>query len=158
MRAVRDVDPALAVEFRTLADEIATGGSRDRLTAWLGGLFAALALLMASLGLYGTFAYLVARRKVEIGVRMALGADRAAILRLVLGDAAVVLVIGLAAGLAGTLATGRYLEALLYDITPGDPGTLALAVLTVIAVAALATTVPARAAAGIDPAQGLSAE
>ncbi|MDP1569892.1 MAG: ADOP family duplicated permease [Vicinamibacterales bacterium] len=158
VQTVREFDPALTVEFRTLADEIAMGGSHDRLLAWLGGLFAALALLMACLGLYGTFAYLVARRRVEIGVRLALGADRAAILRLVFRDAAMVLAAGLGVGLAGTLATARYLEALLYGVRPGDPLMLAFAVVAVSAVAALATSLPARAAAAIDPAQSIRAE
>lgn len=158
VRAVRDFDAGFTVEFRTLADEIATGAGRDRLLAWLGTLFAALALLMAGLGLYGTFAYLVTRRRAEIGVRMALGAGRRDVLRLVLRDALGVTAAGLAVGLAGTLVAGRYLEAVLYDVAPRDPGTLTVAVLTVVGAAALASTLPARGAATVDPAESLRAE
>jgi putative ABC transport system permease protein len=158
VQAVRAFDPALTVEFRTLADEIATSSNRERLLAWLGSLFAVLALTMAAIGLYGAFAYMVARRRLEFGIRVALGADRLAILRLVLCDAAIVLVAGAAVGLAAAVASGRFLEALLFDVQPRDPAMLALALLVVTLVAAVSSYLPARTAAAANPAEGLRAE
>lgn len=161
VQAVRAVDRELSVEFRTLADEIATSTGRERLLAWLGGLLALLALGMAALGLSGSLSYLsymVLRRRGEFAVRMAVGADRRAIVRLVLGDAALVVTAGAVFGGGAALASGRLLAAMLFEISPSDPATLAVAVVVVTSVAAASSWYPAAAAAGTDPAEHLRAQ
>lgn len=158
VQAVRRFDPKLTVEFRTLTDEIVAQSNTERLLASLGGLFALLALIMAAVGLYGAFTYMVVRRTREFGVRLALGADRAGILRLVLADAAVVVGMGVGSGLACTVASGRFLEALLFGLQPTDPGMLTAALLVVTMVAGIATYLPARRGTRTDPAHSLRSE
>ncbi|HUG54713.1 MAG TPA: ABC transporter permease [Vicinamibacteria bacterium] len=122
------------------------------------GAFALVALMLAAVGIHGVTAYAVSRRTREIGLRMALGARREDVLRLVLGQAMMVTVIGLAAGTAGALALRRLVASMLYGVTPGDPATFA-AVAALLALVALgAGYVPARRAAGVDPAVALRSE
>jgi ABC-type antimicrobial peptide transport system permease subunit len=108
-------------------------------------------VILAAIGLYGAISYALGQRTREIGVRVALGASRRDILRLVLGSAAFTVIAGLAAGLAATLAATRLLRTLLFDVSPHDPATLALAVVALAAVALAAHWLPARRAARIDP-------
>ena len=145
------VNPGLLVEFSMLDAEMEKTALRERLMANLSGGFGLLAALLSTLGLYGILSFLVARRRNEIGVRMALGADRAAVLSLVLKDAGRLLLIGLVVGLAGSFALSRYAESLLYQLQPNDPATLAMAVALLSATALAAGFLPAHRAAHIDP-------
>jgi predicted permease len=155
---IRSVDSRLAIEFRTMRDEADATVNRERLMAWMAGIFAALGLVMAVIGLYGTFTYVVARRRSEIGVRMAVGADRGDILRMIMREAGVVLTAGMIVGLAGTLATGRILQSLLFAVSARDPWMLTLAVAGVIIAAAIASLIPARRASLTDPMAALREE
>jgi putative ABC transport system permease protein len=129
-----------------------------RFHATLLGAFAALAMLLAAVGIYGLLAYTVAQRTREIGVRMALGASRRGILALVIGQGAVLAGIGVAAGLAGAFASTRYLSSLLFGITPLDPATFVAVALVFAAVALFASYVPARRATRVDPLVALRSE
>jgi len=120
--------------------------------------FAALALMLAGLGLYGVLAYTVSQRTREIGVRMALGARPAQALALVARESAAVVGVGLLLGLVGALATARFFAGLPFAVGPADPPALAAAMLVLGAVAAAATLIPARRAAQVDPAVALRAE
>jgi predicted permease len=123
----------------------------DRLLAKLATFFALLALLLACIGLYGVMSYDVARRTHEIGIRMALGAQRRDVVSLVLRETMLLVVIGVIIGLSAALATTRLISSLLYGLTPNDPLNIALAGLLLLAVAALAGYFPARRAARVDP-------
>ena len=119
--------------------------------AVLSGFFGGLALLLTAIGLYGVMAYVVTQRTHEIGIRMALGAQQTSILRLVMRDAAIVLVAGVTAGLLGSIWITRLVRQLLFGLTPNDPLTLALAIAALVAVALVATYIPARRAMKVDP-------
>jgi putative ABC transport system permease protein len=120
--------------------------------------FAALAVSLAAIGLYGVISYSVAQRTHELGIRLALGADRATILRLVLRQGLVLVSIGAAIGLAGSVAVLRALAGLMRGIAPRDPATLAVVTVTLLAVALVACYVPARRAAHVDPMTALRVE
>lgn len=156
--AIRGVDPRLSIEFRTMRDEADATVNRERLMAWMAALFAALGLVMAVIGLYGTFTYAVARRRGEIGVRMALGAARRDILGMVLREVALVLAIGTVLGLGGALASERLLQSLLIGTSARDPWMLTVAITGVVGAAILASFVPARRASRIDPMAALREE
>ncbi len=149
--AVAGVSPALTVDITTLADQLSASLARPRLLATLSAFFGALALLLAVIGLYGTLAYAVTRRRGEIGIRMALGAARRRVLAMVAGEAGVLVALGLGLGVALALATTRLLAGFLYGVTPGDPGTLAAAALVLAAAAMAAALLPAWGAARVDP-------
>ncbi len=141
-----------------LEREIADSLWQPRLRGWLLGFFSAAALGLAALGLHGALAYLVTQRTREIGIRMALGASRERVARLVLGESLRAVGWGLAAGGLGALGVSRALHGVLYGVGPGDPLTFAAAAGLLLAVAALASWVPARCAAGVDPAVALRNE
>ena len=153
--AISDVDPDLSLTFRPLAAYIDGALVRERLLAMLSGFFGALALLLAGIGLYGMTAYTVSQRRAEIGIRMTLGARASEIVRLMLRKVALPVGVGLAAGSALSLWASKYVTSLLYGLDGRDPATLAGAVLFLAAVAAFAAWLPARRAAGIDPARVL---
>ena len=119
--------------------------------AVLSGFFGGLALLLTAIGLYGVMAYVVTQRTHEIGIRIALGAQQTSILRLVMRDATIVLIAGVAAGLLGSIWITRLVRQLLFGLTPVDPLTLVLAIIALVAVAIVATYVPARRAMKLDP-------
>jgi predicted permease len=144
--------------FRTVPSLIDLRLVRDRLTAKLSTFFGLVAMLLACIGLYGVLSYNVARRTGEIGVRMALGAQRSEILRLVLQDALVVAGIGTVVGLGAALAATRVLASLLYGLTARDPATLAVCAAILLAVAALAAALPAWRASRVDPMNALRYE
>jgi putative ABC transport system permease protein len=122
-----------------------------RVCVALLGVFSSLALILAGVGLYSVMAYSVTRRKKEIGLRMALGASRAAILRLVLADGMVVVCYGIAGGLAACLLIGRMLSRVLFGLSAADPVSIGAASLVLVSVALVACYVPARSATRIDP-------
>jgi len=155
-RTVRQVDPDIPM---TLGDGTSavgtvdvTGGLASReLDTWLLGTFAASALILAAIGVYGLFAYSVAQRRHEIGIRVALGASRGQVLALIVRDGMRLAVIGIALGAAGALVLTRLLAGLLYGIGASDPGTFGAAAILLGLVALLACYLPARRAARIDP-------
>jgi ABC-type antimicrobial peptide transport system permease subunit len=128
---------------------------RERLVAILSGFFGALALVLAAIGLFGMTSHAVARRRGEIGVRMALGADASKVVRLMLGRVVLLMGLGVLVGAAISLWASRFVSTLLYGLTPRDPITLAGAAAVLIAVGILAAYLPARRAARIDPAEVL---
>jgi putative ABC transport system permease protein len=153
--ALMKVDRNLSLTFVPLSEQVNATLVRERTLAMLSGFFGALALLLAAIGLYGVTSYGVSRRRMEIGVRMALGADETAVIRLVLGRVALLVGLGIAAGTALSLWASRFVGSLLYGLEPRDPGTLIWAALVLTIVGALAAWLPARRAARIDPVQVL---
>ena len=141
----------VSLEYTTLSAQVAESLARERLLATLAGFFGALALLLASVGLYGTMAYGVARRRNEIGIRIALGAARRRVVQMVLGDAGRAVALGIALGGVAAFAVTRLLASFLYAVTPTDPAVLALSALTLVAVALAASALPAWRAARVDP-------
>src|SRR5258708_26817659 len=156
--AGRDVSPAMLVSYRTLGGDIRQSFLRERLMATLSAFFGALAVLLAVIGLYGVMSYMVARRRNEIGIRMALGANRADVTRMVMSDASRLLVIGLAAGAVMSIASARAAQALLFGVTATDPVTMALAAIALGGVATAASYLPAWRASRLSPTQALREE
>jgi putative ABC transport system permease protein len=150
--------PAIVLNFSSLRTSILERLTRERLMATLSGFYGILATVLAIVGIYGIISYMVVRRRNEIGVRIALGADKVNILGMILGEALVLLVIGLVAGTGLVAAAGNAARAMLFGLEPFDPLTLALAAggLTIIAVAA--STIPAARAVAVDPMQVLREE
>jgi putative ABC transport system permease protein len=128
------------------------------MVALLSGFFGGLALLLAMIGLYGVTAYGVARRQGEIGIRMALGAQQAAVIWLVLRDVVAMLMAGAVLGLAASLAAGRLVASLLYGVKSYDPAPLAIAAVLLAAATGIAAYLPARRAARLDPMAALREE
>jgi ABC-type antimicrobial peptide transport system permease subunit len=158
-RTLANINPDLTVtDFRALDHQVADNFNQERLITRLTGLFGLLALALASVGLYGITAYSVARRTSEIGLRMALGADRGKVLALILSKALVLVAIGLAIGIPVALLGGRLMRSQLYGVHAYDPLTMIAAVLVLAAFAALAGFIPARRAASIEPMQALRTE
>ena len=158
-QVVRTLSPDVAVMWvRTMRQQIAAATTSERLLAMLSSAFAVLALLLACIGVYGVISYDVASHTREIGIRLALGAERSEVLVGVLRPTMTIICIGLAVGLAGALMTSRLVEALLFGLTPRDPASLALTTVTLAAAALLAGYIPARRASRIDPTVALRAE
>lgn len=157
--AVRAVAPTLPmVGVRTLDEQLARASSRTRFAALLLGVFSALALLLAALGVYGVVAQTVADRRRELGLRMALGAEARRVGSLVLGQGLRLAAAGAALGVPAAWAASRALESLLFEVVPGDPWTYAAVPLVVLAATAAASLLPAWRAARLDPASVLRAE
>jgi putative ABC transport system permease protein len=152
---IADVHRLAGVEFGTLREQLDRSLRRERMMAVLSALFGAVALALSMLGLYGVMAYTVARRRNEIGVRIALGADGGRVLRMVLGDVARVVLIGLILGTAGAVASGRLVTSFLYGLQPAEPMVLAGAALVLLAVALGAGFLPAWRASRVDPVAAL---
>jgi len=158
-RTLANINPDLTVvNFKSLDYQVADNFNQERLITRLTGLFGLLALALASVGLYGITAYSVARRTSEIGLRMALGANRANVLALVLRRALLLVAVGLAIGIPVALLGGRLMRSQLYGVRTYDPLTLAGAILVLSAFAALAGFIPARRAASIEPMNALRTE
>src|SRR5207244_2381673 len=150
--AVHEIDKDLPVYgMQTMSQHLARASSRTRFSAVLLGVFAALALGLAGVGVYGVVAYSVAARTREIGIRMALGASRSDVLKLIVGDGLLLCVAGLAVGVPLGLVSTRVLSSFLYSTKPSDPMAFAGVSLLLTGVAALASYVPARRALRVDP-------
>ncbi len=156
--AVGEVNPGIGIQFSVLTTQLKESLLRERLMAALAGAFGVLAGTLAVLGLYGVVAYMVARRRNELGVRIALGAGRGRVVGLVLKEAAVLLVIGLAVGVGLSLWAARAATAMLYGLKPYDPVTLGGAVLLLATVALIASYGPAYRASRLDPMDALREE
>ncbi len=158
-RAIQEADPSqpplqFAEMRRIISDRIAS----NRLSAQLIAIFAGLALVLAALGIYGVLSFSVAQRTHEIGLRLALGAERTRVLRLIVGEAAALAACGIAAGLAGAAALTRVMKALLFGVAAIDPATYAAAGAALLAIAILAAAAPAYRAARVDPITSLRHE
>ena len=151
-RTLADIDPNLTIlDMKSLSEQVAQNFNQERLVTRLTELFGALALVLACVGLYGVTAYSVARRTNEIGIRMALGADRKSVLALVLRGALGLIVLGLAIGIPAALAGGRVMASLLYGVKGWDPLTLGLGSVALAICALVAAFVPARRGTKVDP-------
>ncbi|HEX6496791.1 MAG TPA: FtsX-like permease family protein, partial [Acidobacteriaceae bacterium] len=158
-RTLTGINPNLTVvKFQTFDQQIADRFNDDRMIARLTMIFGALALMLAALGLYGVTAYTVAQRTSEIGIRMALGAERGSVVAMVMRSAVLQTAIGLAIGIPVALVCVRFVKAQLYQITNVDAGVMAFAILTLAAAACVAAMIPARRAASIDPMRALRVE
>jgi putative ABC transport system permease protein len=156
VRAVDEAQPISAA--RPMEEIVASSLTRDRLSMFVLGAFACLALILSAVGLYGVVAYFVTQRTNEIGIRIALGAKPRGIQRLVVIQSLQMVLIGLGLGLAGAVILTGILRSLLYDVEPRDPITFATVTLVLVVVALAAALIPARRAARIDPALALRAE
>jgi putative ABC transport system permease protein len=158
-RAIHEIDPGLAVfAVEPLQQTISRSISQQRFTMVMLGSFAGLSLLLAAIGIHGLLSYSVARRHQEIGIRMALGAGRKAVLGLFVRDGLIVIACGLVAGLAGAAMLTRVLRTLLFGVTPTDPVTFAVVAVALSAIAVAATLIPAARATRVDPLSALRSE
>jgi putative ABC transport system permease protein len=153
--AIGGIDGDLALTFRPLADQVSASLIQERVLAILSGFFGVLALVLAGLGLYGVTSYAVNRRRTEMGIRLALGAQPRVVLRLVLRRVTLLLVAGIGGGAALSLWASRFVSTLLYGLQPRDPSTLAMAAVLLLTIGALAGWAPAWRAARLDPARVL---
>jgi putative ABC transport system permease protein len=149
---VRRIDPEQPIAaVKPMTDWVDSSVAQPRYRTTLFALFAALAMILAATGIYGVMSYTVAQRTHEIGVRMALGADRADVLKLVVGQGMVLTLIGVALGLLAAFALTRVMASLLFGVTTTDPVTFAVVAALLTAVAFVACFVPARRATKVDP-------
>ena len=156
--AVAEVSPAIDVQFRSFSSQLQESLLREKLMATLSGGFGLLAALLATLGLYGVIAYMVARRRNEIGLRIALGADRGRVIRMVLREAGMMLGVGLVIGGMLAVWAGQAATTLLYGLKPHDPITMVVSMALLTAVALAASYGPARRAAAVEPMTALREE
>jgi putative ABC transport system permease protein len=145
-------------DVRTMEDRIAGYAAGRRFYTLLLGIFAALAVALAGVGIYGVISYSVSERRHELGIRMALGAQRTDILNLVVGQGFKLTLVGVMVGVAGAFTLGRFLSGLLYGVKPTDPLTFATVSLILTVVALLASYIPARRATKVDPMEALRYE
>lgn len=153
---MRNLDPNIAItQIRTVEGAMADAVAARRFVMLLLAAFAALAVTLAAIGIYGVLAYLLGQRTRELGIRMALGADRRSVLALVFGQSLRQIVPGIVIGVVGALALTRLLRSQLYGVQPTDPMTFAAVVVLLVAVALLATWVPARRSVNVNPLEAL---
>jgi putative ABC transport system permease protein len=155
---VQSLDNRTAISMRTLEQMVDRSTFSRRNLALLMGVLGAVALLLAAMGIYGVVSYLVAQRTREMGIRLALGAQRRDLLKLVLGQGLTLTMIGVAAGLALALALTRFLSSLLFGVSAADPITFAAIALLLSVVALMASYLPARRAMKVDPITALRHE
>jgi putative ABC transport system permease protein len=156
---IRQSDPALPVfQIRSMEELRQLSFWQRRLFGWMFGVFGAVALVLASIGVYGVLSYSVSQRTQEIGIRVALGAGRSTIMRLVIGQGVKLALIGVVFGVAGALVATQYVRTVLYNVTPRDPVIFTSVAVFLIAVAVLASYVPARRATAVDPLVALRGE
>jgi putative ABC transport system permease protein len=158
-RAVWQIDhDQPVIQIRSMENVISESIWRQHVSAFMLGIFAAIALVLSAVGIYGVFSYSVSQRTHEIGIRTALGATRGDILRMVVGEGLLLTLTGVGAGVLAALSLTRLLASLLYGIRPGDPLTFAALSLLLTAVALLASYIPARRATKVDPMEALRYE
>jgi len=158
-KSLAEIDPNLTLTYvRTLKQQMEFSFDQERAVASLAGLFGMVALLLAAIGLYGVTAYTVAQRTQEIGIRMALGADRVKVISLVLAGASKRVIAGLAFGLPLAIGAGKLISAQLYGVSTWDPLALSVAAISLSVAAFIAAMVPAQRAASIPPTTALRAE
>ena len=138
-------------DVHAMDDLLAVSLAQQRFNMLLLGLFAALALILAAVGIYGAMAYAVNQRRHEIGIRIALGAQRSDVLRIILADGANIALFGVASGIAGALVLTRLMASLLFDVKPTDPATFVGVAILLAVVALAACYIPARRAMRVDP-------
>jgi putative ABC transport system permease protein len=158
LAAIAGVNKEIAVDFRTLDEDLNAAVLQERLIASLSAFFGGLALLLAALGLYGVMSYSVTRRRHEIGIRMALGAEPDRVIGLVLRHVALITAVGLVVGAAAAIGAGRFINALLFNLAATDRTMIAVSAVTLAVAAAVAGYLPARRAARIDPMAALRDE
>jgi len=157
--AVADIDKTVPVyQIKPVEDILAESGSLRRFDMWLFGAFAALALTLAAVGVYGVMAYLVVQRTREIGIRMALGARRSDVMRMIVSHGAKLALAGVAVGIAGSFALTRLMASMLYEVSPTDPWTFAFVAVAVLVFILLACYVPSLRATRVDPNVALRCE
>ena len=158
-RAARELEPNVPIyDVKTMEQWLSGSLARRRFAMLALGLFAGVAVLLAAVGIYGVMSYTMAQRTREIGVRLALGAQRRDVLSLVIRKGVNLAMVGTAIGLLGCLAVTRFVSSLLYGVAPSDPWTLASASLLIVFVTVLASWAPARHAAQVDPMEALRQE
>lgn len=157
-RAIHNFNPVITFHFGVLETEVLDSLQRERLMASLSGFFGFLAMLLATIGLYGVISYMVIRRRNEIGIRMALGADRGRVLSLIMREAAMLLAIGLGAGTVLALLAAKAATSLLFGLKARDPETFALSISLLAIVSLAASALPAYRAARVDPLDALREE
>jgi ABC-type antimicrobial peptide transport system permease subunit len=158
-QVIRDLDPELPIlRMRTMDQIISNSVAHPRFLMTLLGVFAGVALFLGCIGIYGVISYAVAQRTNEIGVRMALGAEGADVVRMVVRQGMILSLIGVAVGLAGALVATRVMEGILFNVSTRDPWAFGTVSLIVIAVALLASYLPARRASRVDPMLALRSE
>ncbi len=154
-----EIDPSVPVtEIKTQTALIDNLLLSERLLSLLSDAFGTLAMVLSAIGLVGLLAYTVARRTNEIGVRMAIGASRKHVIQLVLKDSLLLVIAGIAVGLPGAFFLGRYLKHVLFDLAATDPATAVLSLAVLVAIAGIASWIPAWRAARIDPMRALREE
>ena len=157
-QTMNDMNPGIDLEFKVFKTQIHNSLLQDELMATLSGFFGFLAALLAAIGLYGVISYMVVQRTREIGIRMAIGADRVAVVRMILREAGMLTTAGLLVGTGLAFGAVEAAKSLLYGLKPRDPSTLAMAIATLSAVAALASFLPAYRASKLDPLEALRYE
>jgi len=158
-KTLASINPNLAVvKFQTFDQQVSDRFTEERMIARMTILFGALALLLATIGLYGVTAYTVVRRTSEIGIRMALGAERRGVIAMVMRGAIVQTALGFAIGIPIAFLGVRFVKAQLYEIANADVGVMTGAIVTLAVAACVAGIIPARRAASIDPMQSLRTE
>jgi predicted permease len=158
LTAIGGVNKEISVDFRTFEEDLGAAVLQERLIASLSAFFGGLALLLAALGLYGVMSYSVTRRRNEIGIRMALGAEPEKVVTLVLRHVALITIAGLIVGVIAAVSTGRFINSLLFNLATYDRTMIAITTITLAAAAAVAGYLPARRAARIDPMAALREE
>jgi ABC-type antimicrobial peptide transport system permease subunit len=157
-RSVRDIAPNATVSYDLMRTYIRDALVTERLMASLSLSLGGLAMLIATIGLYGVMSYMVSRRRVEIGIRMALGAEPRSVVRMILGESGVLLGAGVVVGVGLAIGASRYAASLLYGLQPWDPISIALAVLSLGLVSLIAAWIPARRASRLAPTLALRAD
>ncbi len=157
-RVVRSLGRQYSLRTMTVEERLDSYLSVQRLTALLAAFFGGLALLISSIGIYGLMSFHVARRTAELGIRLALGAQRGQVLSMVLRESLSIAIVGCVVGLAASVASAKLIQGILFGVSATDPLILGAAVLTMLAVAVIAAFVPARRAASVDPVTALRVE